>query len=316
MSSEFVSWFEKISLISKKCSLRDIIYYHKGNVIQAPLEALLTFYLAEMIMFVSDLFVREPLSNEQMLQVIIVPLIFSALVCIVYSIAAILKISSRLFECIKEIDTSERIGNKKIYDQVDNRFKDLFFKIHRWGAICYFLVSVTVACYCVYGIGINLKVPSIVFIIAVTIFGSIFGLCWNYAGFNGDRRVDWSLIILSFNRINIRQRSAIIRRKYKHFERQVTTHIIMIIFILGITAYILFFLNGYFEKENEIKFEMYYLFASLYVMTMYLYIRFVFKHFYGRRENGSKIYINIEDLKDYNPRLIYKIKKRKVSIRD
>lgn len=304
MNGKAVSWFEKVSLISKRCIMKEFIHYHKGNVFQAPLEALLTFYLAEMIVFVSNLFVVTPLTSAQMLQVIFVPLIFSALVCIVYSIAMILKISTRLFDCLQEIDKLEGIIEK--YNAVDERFKDLFFRIHRLGAICYFLVSLFVSYFYLFVMNIDLKVTPITLVVSITLFGSFFGVVWNYAGFNGDRRVEWSQLLLEFSGIDAIQRTPIIKKKYKYFERQAKTHIMMIILILLITGFCVLNLNEYFYAEfdiflnkvrAEIEVEVYYLFASLYVMAMYFYIKFLASHFYNRYENGSKIYVNIEELK-------------------
>ncbi len=294
------NWNYKISLINEKCDLQNFVYYHKGNVIQAPLEALLTFYLAESLILFTNHFYSEVLSDLTIFPLVFTPLIISLLTCIVYTVACIIKISHKLVDCLESIQ--EYIKNNKMkeaYMYTNDSFKRVFKTIHIWGTVLYTLVGFGFSIYIVKNI--RLKMDNLLFIFLTTTFALFFGVFWNIAGYRGDQRIKWETIIKDLKIEDDVKKDIyykIYQGKYESFKWQSSMHVVGVFIVLVIAVFIMVFLKRNIMVQNgSSSFEIYYIFITLFITSITLYIKYIFAHFYSWRSKESEIFINIKDFK-------------------
>lgn len=100
----------KLSLISKHCSIPGLLRYHTGNIIQAPLEALLTYYLFTALIIATDFFLLSPLDAPTLLKVIFIPLYITIIVCLIFSILVVYSITNALYGFI--FKNKKELNNK------------------------------------------------------------------------------------------------------------------------------------------------------------------------------------------------------------
>lgn len=280
---------EKKKSFYKNFFVNNLRYYHKSNLVRAPLEALITIYLAELALMLSKWFVnRLSLNASQIILMVFIPLLFALIVCLVYSGVVILLINRELYKLINIIDISDIDANMNtIYFQIEDKVKSIFQKIHAAGATCYLAVGILVylslsnKIFCEYNLN-NM--------IIISLYCFFMGIVWNVYGYYSDRRIDWSKIFKNLN-INISQNADIQKIKYKYYERSVKWQLISIFTICF--SLVLIFVRFDYDLIPEGSLDIlitYSAFAAWFIAILKLYFTQMFGIFFTHEKKGSEIF--------------------------
>lgn len=269
--------------------VNNLWYYHKSNLVRAPLEALITIYLAELALMLSKWFVnRLSLNASQIIFMVFIPLLIALIVCLVYSGAVILLINKELNKLINIIDISDIDANMiTIYLQIEDKVKLIFRKVHVTGAACYLVVGI-LAClslsdkiFCEYNLN-NM--------IIISLYCFYMGIVWNIYGYYSDRRIDWSKIFKNLN-INISENADIQNIKYKYYKRSVKWQIISIFTIcFSLVLIVIRFDYDLIPKGSFDILITYSAFAAWFIAILKLYFTRMFRIFFTHEKNESEIF--------------------------
>lgn len=280
---------EKRIEIHQKCYINNVWFYHKTNLVRAPLEALITIYLLEFAMMFSDWFVgRQELSAPKILLMVFIPLILASVVCLVYSGGVILYVNRNITRLIKMFEGAKKRNMVEIYTKIEKEASNFFFVVHLTGTLCY-LGSSTILYFVIkasiFGGG-NLNN-----FIIIVMYGFLMGLAWNVYGYYSDKRIDWSKIYKDMN-LNISDEVKIKSEKYKSYNRSVRLQITLLA-IITLILVLIFKRFDYSIIPQDQSFNIlvtYSAFGAWFIAILKIYCTQMFNMFFRRKYKESEIF--------------------------
>lgn len=280
--------------VFKSCTIKNIWFYMKTNIIRAPLEASISLYLAEAwLLFTKDFSInQETMLISDLVYIVFFPLAFSAAVCLVYSLIASIAVMSWV-EKIKK----DNLKNKDIIEQyfeIDSSFSKRMGLIHILGTLCYFIISLIVAISIMNTFSISYKV-----VLSLTIMGFFSGLMWNIYGYLSDRRIDWSKIFDFWDEKPMLSNKNIYIWKLRYYKASIISQIINCTLIIGFVIYLLLNLEINFELSEYTLpgFLSCFVIFTLFISVASLYTKQTYKMFFTREYEEAEIFPLLSDFK-------------------
>lgn len=270
--------------ISTYLNLDALLYYHKGNFIQAHLEALVTFYFSEVIIIF--LFIEKSVDANLMMYITFVPLFLCFIVCIGYTFTLSKIVTMKLLKLVRIYAQENSVCSNlsDLYRKIDKGMKKTFFWIHVSGTFCYTVVATVSSFAFVHEAQVNNSLPLI-----ITVLGLAIGSAWNILGYNGDRIVDWSCLVKKLTPLSAAEKKVLYLEKFRNYKTRIFTNIIIMCFIVISTIAILAI--SYFKNiggtGDTWDIPTIYLFISLFAAAIVLYSKQIVTHFYLKKGQAS-----------------------------
>ena len=306
-----ISQFVRTNKLLKNTKIDNLWYYICTNIVRAPLEALLSLYLAEAWMIFTPFFTTQSraVTAKETIYMIFFPLAIASAVCLVYSLGACLTVGIWAYfmqkNHLSNIENNDSNHVEKIvsYFYIDRIFGFVMGVVHVIGALCYGGISFWVAFNFSNTIFMNdLAFNHTKFILGVSIFGLALGTLWNIYGYHSDRRIDWSKIFFNFSSIKISQTDCIRLHKLKYYRNSLLYQVICCMAIIGFVIYILLdFRLSLFNNMTVLSDILSYsAFLTLLITVITLYARQMIDMFYSRKYIRSVIFPSLLELSPSN----------------
>lgn len=316
---------ERICKLFQEVDHDALLYYHKGNVMQAPLEALVSLYLCELFFVFTTWFqdqkhqiVSNPalaimkliqkdnpeIESNQVLVFVFVPLFIGIFICVVYTLWISLYTTAKLYKSIyskefkcKKHDEKDKnnaeledVEKYNSYRFLDARMKKVFRTVHTCGTLSYTIVGFSTAVALHRLMDFNIET-----IPALTGAGFLLGLGWNILGYNGDRMIDWSNIALGLSDMKEEDQLCLRKNKITNYKWRTIMEVIMlgVLMLVPIAGLIAAYVTNTLKLPKD-DLQTNYLLISLYAASVVLYARQILSHFYGRK--GPAVYLALKDI--------------------
>lgn len=222
---------------------------------------------------------------SQILVMVFAPLIFSILLCTIYSLLIIIYITKKLHKHIFEtIKLNNNTNNK--YEEIDKNFKKYFFNIHRAGTICYLLSSLLIIIFYLLTFSNDWKnnLPIILSIIAV---GLLSGLFWNILGYYSDQTINWRKIYLKIGPAPAKLKS--IKFKYYMKYRILNTLLLLLYILLTLIALLKIPQNIQILKISG-GLESLYLLLTIFITIITVYMKQIYQLYYDEKNSNTTFF--------------------------
>lgn len=279
--------------IHENCYVNNLQFYHKSNLIRAPLEALITIYLAEVAMMFSKWFVdKVKLTSPQIALMIFIPLLFALVVCLLYSGGVILLVNRKIYKLTEEFDNGTprrtNISISQLYIEINEDVKKTFRLIHVIGGACYLIVGIITSALFSNRIFTGFSLWNT---IILSVYALLMGVIWNIYGYYSDNRIDWSKIYKGLI-IDIAYNSEIKQEKYKSYRRSVygQTIVVAIITLILILVFARFDYSAIPQNNPFETLLAYSVFGAWFITILKIYGTQMFNIFFVHKEKGSEIF--------------------------
>lgn len=289
----FANSYHTLKRLNEDCYINNIFYYHKTNLIRAPLEAAITLYVSEFYILFTNIFnnttsssLAQSINTKQMIIIILIPLIYALFLCTFYSVYLIKKIN-------KYFINNESLENLK-YEIIDNVFAKCAFKIHIVGTFSY-LLSAFLLTYCYYIVCNDVLIINSHFfvkLIAIVTFGLISGFLWNIMGYCSDRSIDWSRVYKKHHLV-LQKTLKFQKFKYYYAHRVINIIILLLYILLSMIAFL-------FIDENTINsnnWEFMYLLITIFITLITLYSKQMYSLYFNENKKKNTIFHTFKSLK-------------------
>lgn len=284
------------------CQFENLWYYVKTNIVRAPLEALLTLYLAEAWMIFTERFTHKMADASQTVYMIFFPLAVATAVCFVYSLGASLAVGIWAYFVQKNYRTNAPPLAKEqledLYLKIDGSFAFVMRVIHIVGALCYGCLAYFIAINFKYNIYANIPDMNNKFTLYIFVFGLVAGALWNFYGYHSDRRIDWSKVFIFLKDTSISTSECIRELKLHYFKYALLLHLVCCTAIISFTIYLMIdFRFSLFENMKSLdELLSYSAFITLFISVASLYGKQMYYIFYTRRYKQSEIFPRLVEL--------------------
>ena len=279
-----VSYVKMITDLYSRCNVSNLFNYHKGNITQAPLEALLTYYTAQSVVLLTGTFIRPDTDLVTALRYIIVPLIIGVVVCTLFLILASCSITKKLYYSLLEYEKQSGI---ELYKSIDKKLKGTFIYCQIGGILAYLIVAGVASSY--YSIS-GYFIDSTLGIFVCVGIGFISGVIWNTLGYYGNRLIDWRKIVKPLASMKIETNDNFKKEKFKYFMVHIIINSSMVLIMLIIQCISLAFNNNKEFDSNLVS-----LIIPLTIAIITLYCKLVYVQYYFGQKRKS-VYLRINDL--------------------
>lgn len=279
---------QKLKDLNNNCYVNNIFYYNKTNLIRAPLEATLILYVAELYIIFTNYFICRSLETNEILTLIFFPLIFSVVLCSIYSFLVMKYIINRIHKHIFDIvKTNFDESPQEKYNKLNKIFKKHFIWIHTWGTICYSIVTgITVLCFLAKFNGSFAK-DYIKSTVILTIFSLLSGFLWNLMGYWSDNTIEWGNIYKNITSMPSNQA----KDKFKSY---IYHRILNIIILLSIILFVLCALiNIRNEFSKDVDLNIYYLFITIFITIVIFYAKQMYRLFFNEKDCEKTVFLNL-----------------------
>lgn len=277
-----------LKALNKNCYLNNIFYYHKTNLIRAPLEVAITLYVVEFYILFTNIFIKDSnnsLEISQLLIMIFAPIIFAILLCAIYSFLIIIYITKRLYKHIYETIKSKNTTHDK-YEEIDKVFKEYFLKIHGFGTFCYIMSSIIIIFVNLLALGENPK-NNIPLISIIFIVGLVSGLLWNILGYYSDQTINWNKIYINIGPTPHKLKH--IKFKY-YIKYRILNSVILISYILLTLIALLRIPQNVQILELNGGLESLYLLITIFFTIITVYMKQIYQLYYNEKNSNSSFF--------------------------
>lgn len=237
--------YSQFKSIADNCKIEAILHYIKVCFIQATVEAALSFFSLESLLFYTNIFINT--ENEKWKQaldtskLIFQPIFYCSLGCLVYVLFVTLMF---LVIVALNVTITKNPINKtglQMYNIIDNNFHKGFLFIHCFGAICYFILSLVLALKFIpqFYYWKNVQYVQFIFIC----YSSIFGLLWNILGCFGDWSIHWNKVFNCLDDQETGMNDFILKNKFINWLCYTVCHLLIVILFARMFFLILMGIN-------------------------------------------------------------------------
>lgn len=188
-----INYFIKlIEEINNHCNILNIIFYLKSIIIRAPLEALITVYLAEALVLLTPIVSDQGFNGELVIFMIVFAIVVAALACMVFAVIMVVVV---LLWARYSVGKLLQGPADVAYLVINQSFMRVVRWTHIGGALCYVIAANIIAW------SSQVKLQEMLkddvnnrMLIVVGLYGLIAGIAWHLCGYVGDMRIHWKHI--------------------------------------------------------------------------------------------------------------------------